>query len=213
MLSPMADARDDADLVDAWREGEEKAGRELFARHFDAVYRFFRNKVESAADDLTQQTFLGVVRGKERFRGQSSFRTYLFTIARNRLYTYYRDRNRANKVIEVGEKSAADLGAASPTGLIAQREEQKLLLKALRHLPLDMQVALELHYWEGMTVREIAGITETPEGTIKRRLQRARSKLDELIAELADSDALRQSTIAGFETWAKELKAAVGKQD
>ena len=213
MLSQMADARDDADLVDAWRDGEEKAGRELFARHFDAVYRFFRNKVESAADDLTQQTFLGVVRGKERFRGQSSFRTYLFTIARNRLYTFYRDRNRSNKVIEVGEKSAADLGAASPTGLIAQREEQKLLLKALRHLPLDMQVALELHYWEGMTVREIADITETPEGTIKRRLQRARSKLDELIAELAESDALRQSTIAGFETWAEQLKAAVRKRD
>jgi RNA polymerase sigma-70 factor (ECF subfamily) len=211
MLRAMADPRDDGELLDAWREGDEKAGRELFARHFDAVFRFFRNKVESVADDLTQQTFLGAVRGKDRFRGQASFRTYLFTIARNRLYTFYRDRQRSQKVIEVGEKSAADLGAASPTGLIAQREEQKLLLRALRHLPLDMQVALELHYWEHMTVREIAEVTETPEGTIKRRLQRARSKLDALIAELADSEALRQSTIAGFETWARDLRAAVGK--
>lgn len=204
---------DDGELLDAWREGDEQAGRELFERHFDSVFRFFRNKVESAADDLTQQTFLGAVRGKDRFRGQASFRTYLFTIARNRLYTFYRDRQRSQKVIEVGQQSAADLGAASPTGLIAQREEQKLLLRALRHLPLEMQVALELHYWEGMTVREIAVVTETPEGTIKRRLQRARTKLDALIAELADSDALRQSTIAGFETWAKGLKVAVAKKN
>lgn len=200
----------DGELLERWREGDEAAGRELFARHFDAVFRFFRNKVSTGAEDLTQQTFLGAVRGKTRFRGQSSFRTYLFTIARNRLYTHYRDRQRADAVIEVGAQSAADLGAASPTGMIAKREEQKLLLQALRHLPLDMQVALELHYWEGMTTREIAEVTETPEGTIKRRLQRARARLDELIAELATSEALRKSTVEGFETWAAQLRERVG---
>lgn len=203
----------DGELLDAWRAGDERAGRELFARHFDAVFRFFRNKVAGAADDLTQQTFLGAVRGKERFRGQSSFRTYLFTIARNRLYTHYRDRGRANKVIEVGQKSVADLGAPSPTQAMAARDEQRLLLKALRHLPLEMQVALELHYWENMTTREIAEVTETPEGTVKRRLQRARAKLDTLIAELAESEQLRRSTIDGFDNWKAQLKAQLESSD
>lgn len=196
----------DFELLEAWREGNDRAGRELFARHFDSIYRFFRSKIEDAADDLTQQTFLGAVKGKQRYRGDASFRTYLYTIARNRLYTHIRDRQRRDAVVEVRQQSVADLGLGSPTKQIADREEHKLLLQAMRHLPLEMQVALELHYWEGLSVREIAIVIETPEGTIKRRLQRARQRLDELIVELADSDALRRSTQANFDDWARGLR-------
>lgn len=196
----------DFELLERWRAGDERAGRELFARHFDAIYRFFRSKVEDAAEDLTQQTFLGCVKGKQRYRGDASFRTYLYTIARNRLYTHIRDRDRRAAVVELGQRSVADLGLASPTRQLAAREEQRLLLLAMRHLPLDMQIALELHYWEGLSVREISAVVEAPEGTIKRRLQRARMRLDELIAELADSERLRQSTADNFEDWARALR-------
>ncbi len=203
----------DFELLEAWRSGDERAGRELFARHFDAIYRFFRSKIDDGAEDLTQQTFLGCVRGKDRYRGEASFRTYLFTIARNRLYTHIRDRQRRDAVLEVGEQSVADLGLASPTQQLAARQEQRLLLQAMRSLPLDMQVALELHYWEGLSVREICEVVEAPEGTIKRRLQRARQRLDELIAELTDDEALRKSTTTDFETWAAQLRASLGTQD
>ncbi|MFV8755853.1 RNA polymerase sigma factor [Nannocystaceae bacterium ST9] len=206
-------AATDVELLEAWRGGDDRAGRELFERHFDAIYRFFRSKVDDAADDLTQQTFLGCVRGKQSFRGDASFRTYLFTIARNRLYTHIRDRQRRDAVVEIGEQSVADLGLASPTQQIADHQEQRLLLQAMRNLPIDMQIALELHYWEGLSVREIAEVVEAPEGTIKRRLQRARMRLDELIAELAESDALRQSTTTGFETWANRLRASLGERE
>lgn len=202
----------DVELLQAWRGGDEPAGRELFERHFDAIYRFFRSKVDDAAEDLTQQTFLGCVRGKQVFRGDASFRTYLYTIARNRLYTHIRDRQRRDAVVEIGEQSVADLGLASPTRQIAENQEQRLLLLAMRSLPIDMQIALELHYWEGLSVREIAEVVETPEGTIKRRLQRARMRLDELIAELAETDVLRQSSTTGFETWAAGLRAALGER-
>ena len=131
----------DADLLQAWRDGDEKAGRDLFERHFTSVFRFFRSKIEEAAEDLTQQTFMGCLKGKDRFRGDASFRTYLFTIARNRLYTYLRDRQRRDNVIEFGTMSVADLGMASPTRVVAAKAEQRVLLKALRRLPIDMQVA------------------------------------------------------------------------
>ena len=204
----MSEASDtDFELLEAWRGGDDRAGRELFARHFDSIYRFFRSKVEDAAEDLTQQTFMGAVKGRERYRGDASFRTYLYTIARNRLYTHIRDRQRRDAVVEIGQHSVADLGLASPTRQLADREEHKLLLAAMRHLPLEMQVALELHYWEGLSVREIAIVIDTPEGTIKRRLQRARQRLDELISQLAESDALRRSTAANFDQWAEELRA------
>lgn len=203
----------DAELLEAWRAGDERAGRQLFERHFAAVYRFFRNKLEDAADDLTQQTFLGCLKGKERYRGESSFRTYLFTIARNRLYTYLRDKGRRDRVIEVGQTSMAEISATSFSGLVAQKQEQRVLLRALRRLPLEMQVALELHYWEELTVREIALVVDTPEGTVKRRLQRARAKLDELIAEISESEAVAQSTVGNLEQWAKQLRDQLGKNE
>ncbi len=210
-------ASTDFELLEAWRDGDEPAGRQLFERHFDGVFRFFRNKVDDAAEDLTQQTFLGCVQGKDRYRGEASFRTYLFTIARNRLYTHLRDRQRFRAVVEVGQQSIVELGAnpdhdaVSPSSLVAAREEHRLLLKAMRRLPLEMQLALELHYWEGMTVVEIALVVDTATGTIKRRLQRARQRLDGILEQLAGSEELRRSTTDNFADWALELRYMVGK--
>ena len=204
--------RSDFELLEGWRGGEESCGRTLFARYFDSVYRFFRNKVDDAAEDLTQQTFMGLVQGKDRFRGDSSFRTYLFMIARKRLYSYLRKAQRDNDAAPWGENSVADLGLASPSRLVAQHQEQRLLLRALRRLPIEMQVALELFYWEELTVTEIAAVLETPVGTVKSRLQRARTRLDATIAELADSEALLRSTMDNFSQWARELQGVLRPQ-
>ena len=204
-------ARNDFELLEAWRGGDEAAGRELFARYFDAVYRFFRNKVDDAAEDLVQQTFMGLVQGKDRFRGDASFRTYVFMIARKRLYTFLRDRDRNREPLEFHSTSIADLGLVSPSRAVAVRQEQQLLLQALRRLPLEMQVALELFYWEELSVTEIADVLETPVGTVKSRLQRARVRLDEILVQLSESDAaLLKSTMDNFEMWAKDLQAHLG---
>lgn len=197
----------DFELLEAWRGGDEGAGRDLFGRYFDAVFRFFRNKVDDAAEDLTQQTFMGLVAGRDRFRGDASFRTYLFMIARKRLYSHLRTRDRRKETVPFDQASIADLGLASPSRAVAVRQEQQLLLQALRRLPVDMQVALELFYWEELTVIEIAAVLETPVGTVKSRLQRARTRLDAVIAELSDSDDLLRSTMDNFEQWARGLQA------
>lgn len=196
----------DFDLLQGWRAGEEAAGRELFARYFDAVYRFFRNKVDDAAEDLTQQTFMGLVAGKDKFRGDASFRTYLFMIARKRLYSHLRKRERHAEPTAFNTASVVDLGMVSPSRAVAVRQEQQLLLQALRRLPVEMQVALELFYWEELTVTEIAAVLETPVGTVKSRLQRARARLDGVIAELSESEDLLRSTMDNFEMWARELQ-------
>jgi len=204
--------RSDFELLESWRGGDEAAGRALFARYFDSVFRFFRNKVEEAAEDLTQQTFMGLVQGKDRFRGEASFRTYVFMIARKRLYSYLRKAQRDGGTTSFGENSVADLGLASPSRAVARHQEQRLLLLALRRLPVEMQVALELHYWEELTVSEIAEVLETPVGTVKSRLQRARARLDTVIEELAGSEALLRSTMDNFALWAKELKGQLGPE-
>lgn len=202
----------DFELLEAWRGGDEAAGRGLFSRYFDSVYRFFRNKVDDAAEDLTQQTFMGLVQGKDRFRGEASFRTYVFMIARKRLYSHLRKAHRDGGPPPLSENSVADLGLASPSRAVAQHQEQRLLLLALRQLPVEMQVALELFYWEELTVTEIGEVLETPVGTVKSRLQRARVRLDTVIAELAGSEELLRSTMDNFALWAKELRGQLGPQ-
>lgn len=208
-MSSSSDGASDYELLEAWRAGDETAGRTLFGRYFDPVFRFFRNKVDDAAEDLTQQTFMGLVQGRDRFRGDSSFRTYLFMIARKRLYSHLRKRDRSDSV-EFGTSSVVDLGLVSPSKAVAVRQEQQLLLQGLRRLPVEMQVALELFYWEELTVVEIAEVLETPVGTVKSRLQRARSRLDTIIAELTASEALLRSTMDNFEMWARDLHEHMG---
>lgn len=200
----------DFELLAAWRGSDEAAGRELFARYFDSVFRFFRNKVDDAAEDLTQQTFMGLVQGRDKFRGDASFRTYVFMIARKRLYSHLRKRDLRGEAAEFSDTSVADLGLESPSRMLAVRQEQQLLLHALRRLPIEMQVALELFYWEELTVAEIAAVLEIPSGTVKSRLQRARTRLDAVLAELSTSEALLRSTMDNFDKWARDLQGHMG---
>lgn len=201
--------------MERWRREDAAAGRELFERHFHAVFRFFRSKVPDVADDLAQQTFLGCVRGKAQYQGRSSFRTYLFTIARNVLYDHLRGHRRRDARVELGSMSIADFGDAriGAATWVAERQENRLLLAALRRLSLDLQVTLELHYWEELTTAEIAEITGTPVGTVKRRLQRAREQLDVLIAEIGESERLVRSTVDNFSHWAAELRGQLGERE
>jgi hypothetical protein len=67
--------RADDELLEAWRAGDLSAGNALFARHFDSLCRFFRNKVSGEIDDLIQRTLLACLEGQRSFRGDASFKT------------------------------------------------------------------------------------------------------------------------------------------
>ena len=198
-------ARTDAELLDLWRDGDTVAGQALFARHFESVYRFFCNKVGRDFDDLVQETFLGCVHSRDRFRGDSSFRTFLFAIARKQLLKYRERWTKANAK-ETLEESQCLLLDSTPSKLAVEREEQKLLLRALRRLPLDLQIALELFYWEELRSKDIAVILEIPHGTARSRLRRARELLREQVDVLARTPSLRESTTANFDLWLKSLR-------
>src|SRR5262245_44777640 len=101
----------DLALLERWRGGDRAAGQELFARHFADIYRFFENKVGAEADDLAQRTFLACARARDQFQGKSSFRTYLFAIARNELYDHLRARRQGAEV-DFESASLADLGTS-----------------------------------------------------------------------------------------------------
>ena len=104
----------DAGLVEAWRAGDRAAGKRLFERHYAAVARFFRNKVGEAGPDLIQRTFLACVEGRERFRQEASFRSYLFSIAYKVLCKHYREQRRSadrDGGVDFAEASAHELSS------------------------------------------------------------------------------------------------------
>ncbi len=185
----------DFDLLERWREGDEIAGNRLVRRHFGPLYRFFRTKVsDDLAQDLTQQSLLGMVEGRDRFRQEASFKSYLFAIARLQLLLSLRSHYRAGKVFAPEHVSVQEMGGTSSVtaGTMAVAHyEQRLLLAALRQIPLDFQIVVELHYWEGMTVTEIAAVIEVAPGTVKSRLSRSRAMLQEHISKLAGQSGVQ----------------------
>ena len=201
----MADETD-FELLAHWRGGDAAAGNRLLRRHFQTVHRFFRNKVDGDIDDLIQRTFLGLVEALPRFQERAQFKTFLLAVARNHLLLFFRERARL-KQRDAEDVSVHDLGVVdAPSGVIALREEQQLLLIALRRLPLALQITVELFYWEELPIADIAVVLEIAEGTVKSRLGRARAMLREHIEALAQSPTLARNTLTGFDAWAARLK-------
>ncbi|MCB9718915.1 MAG: RNA polymerase subunit sigma-70, partial [Myxococcales bacterium] len=128
----------DGELLEGWAAGDREAGERLFARHFEAVARFFHNKIDRDQEDLIQRTFLGCLEGRAAFRGEGSFRAFLFGVARNVLGKHLRERYREPSALELAHVSVAELGA-SPSQLVAEDQRQQLMLTALRRIPLDHQ--------------------------------------------------------------------------
>lgn len=174
--------RSDEELLQAWREGDTRAGGELYTRHFAAVERFFVNKGQDI-DELVQSTFARCVEARDRFAGRSTFRTFVLGIARNVLREYYRRPGRND--LDIESSSIIDLGAG-PSTIQARQEGHRRLYDALRALPLEKQMVLELYYWEDLTAREISEVLELPENTVRSRISRAKAALDELLGAASD---------------------------
>ena len=170
----------DFDLLDRWRDGDKTAGQALFARHFDTLCGFFESKLDRDVDDLVQRTLLACVSSKDRFRKESSFRTYLFTVARHELFHYLRSRQRDGQRLDFSITSIAEI-LTSPASRMMKDAEKLRVVEALRRLPVEQQTLLELFYWQELDIEAISEVFELEPGTIRVRLHRARKKLRELL--------------------------------
>jgi RNA polymerase sigma-70 factor, ECF subfamily len=195
----------DVELLEMWRAGDKQAGQHLFLRYYNPVERFFINKISIGVGDLVQDTFLACVEGRDRLLDASKFRAYLFSVANNVLHTYLRKRYARGSENDVLEQSVQDV-SPGPFTLVAEREEEYLLLHALRHLAIHYQVILELHFWEKLPASEISEILGLPVGTVKSRMRRGRQLLEQALARLAESPDLLQSTISNLDDWAERIR-------
>jgi RNA polymerase sigma-70 factor (ECF subfamily) len=90
------------------------------------------------------------------------------------------------------------------------------LLAALRRLPMDLQLTLELHYWEGLRVHEVAAVHDVAPGTVKSRMARAKEMLREHITALLAAHPgvgrLGELTPDDFDRWVRSLRALAARE-
>ncbi len=177
----------EAALIQRCVLGDEDACAELVAEHQRMVYQLGLHLLgdHNEALDLSQEVFLRVFRTIQRFRGQSTLRTWIYRIvvnqARNRL-RWWRRRNRAQQVsLEEhirahGELPNVEIGT-SPEQALRRKLLAERIWGALDALPFEQRTAIVLREIDGMRYEEIAFSLGVAVGTIKSRLARARETL------------------------------------
>jgi RNA polymerase sigma factor (sigma-70 family) len=186
----------DFDLLGRWQAGDKTAGEALVGRHFDSLSRFFTTKCGDDAEELVQKTWLACVAARDQFRRQSSFRTYLFTVARHELYHHLRKRRSDGERLDFSVTSVAEL-VTTPVTRLARDAERRQVVEILRTMPLEQQTLLELHYWEDLDIAAIAEIFDATSNAIRVRLHRARQALRQRLEASGDAASPAWSGMVG----------------
>ena len=190
----------DETLMLKYRDGDLGAFKELYRRHTRGLYRFiaWRSPRSDWVDEIAQDAWAGVHHARARYQPESSFRTYLFQIARNRLV----DLLRQHQVLLSSEIGAADENGAefdyladaaqeamSPEAALEHRQRIAELHAAIRSLPGEQKEALILQQFNDMSLGEIAQIAAVPVETVKSRLRYAMRKLRQhLVPDLTSNE-------------------------
>lgn len=194
---------DDAALLERWRSGDQSAGEQLFERYYEPVERFFINKLSHQITDLVQETFIACIESRDRLKDPRKFRNFLFTVAHNVLYGHFRrNYRREGGAIDFEEVSVFDL-APGPSTVAVRNSEERLLLEALRRIPVRSQVLLELFYWEEMKTADIAAVLDLPVGTVRSRIRKARQLLEQAMGRMEKRPEILESTKSNLEDWAR----------
>jgi RNA polymerase sigma-70 factor (ECF subfamily) len=161
----------------------------------------------ASAKDLIQRTFLRCFEARDRIKKDANFRAYLFGIARYVLLEHLRKARRQYARFDVMNTTLHDVSPQpTPHSMLAHKREVQLLMEALRRIPIDLQIILELFYWEHLSAREIGLAVGAPEGTVRTRLRRARQLLEREIGAIARSPDELQSTLSGLRDWISQIR-------
>jgi RNA polymerase sigma-70 factor (ECF subfamily) len=149
--------------------GEEAAFAELYDTCADKLHHYLTAQIGSrdAASDVLQTAFLRAVRNRRRFRGVENPVAYLFQIARNEAVRWAKRRRVNDRPL-----TAVDIFAVNSDGF-GQHDDAEVVATALTRLTAEDRELVELKVFAGLTLREIAGVTGLPPGTVATRFRRA----------------------------------------
>jgi RNA polymerase sigma-70 factor, ECF subfamily len=187
----------DTELVERAIGGEREAFEAIYHRYQASVYRFARSMTGSpaTAEDVTQEVFVALMRDLTRYQPQrAGLSTYLFGIARNVTRARIRREQRFVTLDEMSAEGSEPVGPDDPSAALAQAQDLIRLRKAIVGLPSRYREVVILCDLHGLSYAEVAGVIETPLGTVRSRLHRGRTLLTERLRH-AEPEASR--TTAG----------------
>lgn len=176
----------DAQLLTAWRAGDQAAGQALMGRHYATVLRFFELNASWVAEDLAQRTFMAAIERADQVRDAGAFRAYLLGIARRQLAMHMRRLAHTNAMASFDAPQQPRERTGMST-LVARNDQQMLVLRAMAAMPRAGQALLILYYWEGVRTPALAEIYGLTESGIRNRLDRARQRLRKKLEVLSQA--------------------------
>jgi RNA polymerase sigma-70 factor (ECF subfamily) len=163
----------DEQLMQEFQKGSSQAFEELFARHKNAVYGFFRRRLNhpARAEELAQETFVIILRSAGRYEPRARFRTYLFSVALKQVWS---ERRRELRQARAAEGSVEGGRQSDPVAGVWIRD-------LLARMDDDHREVLMLREYEQLSYEEIAEVLVVPVNTVRSRLSRARAELRALL--------------------------------
>lgn len=166
MTDPSVGEATDAELIQRWKNGDQRAATSLVERHAPALARFAASQgARQDIDELVQDTFVRAFNSIDGFRGDSSFRTWLLTIERRLMLDRRRSEKRRPDKVEIQEGDASTQFDALD-GMVAD-EARKRLMEAVTKLSPTQREVFTLRVAEGMSYKEIADAVGTTEGAAR----------------------------------------------
>jgi RNA polymerase sigma-70 factor (ECF subfamily) len=187
----------DEALMLRYRDGDFAAFKTLYAKHSQPLYRFiaWQSPRLDWTEEVIQDTWMRLHGARESYLPQSSFKTYLYQIAKNRLTDLLRQRQellasdmRQDEEVESTFEHLANQNQdnQSPEQSLAQRQQNEILHAAIKQLPAEQRGALISQQFSQMSLEEIAEVTGVSIETVKSRLRYAMRKLREQLSGMRE---------------------------
>jgi len=180
----------DINIINLVKKGDVKAFDILVVKYQDrlvySVYKFC-NDFE-LSQDIAQEAFVKAFRNIDKFRGDSSFYTWIYRIAINTAKNYFSNKSRGaetyNEDILDNALSDMSLNSDNPETLLAAEEMKDAINQAFQNLPDEIRSTLSLREYDGLSYEEIAKVQNCPIGTVRSRIFKGRELINETFSKL-----------------------------
>ena len=157
---------------------------------FQITYRILQDSAD--AEECAQESFIRAFKYLKSFKGDSSFKTWLYRLSYNHALTAKKEREKKRCLsIEAGENRSNNLAFIPSEYGSTQHEDQKKFLKfALKHLSDEEQSLIQFYYLQELSLREISEITQQSTNFLKVKLHRTREKLKRRLTEMLRNETM-----------------------
>ena len=205
---------DEKELVERAKGGDFEASKMLVDTYAPMVYKYFRGMglATDVVEDLVSETFASAFDSLPKFRGDSSFKTWIFGIAHNMRCRHFGEKKRSlltlsKTFVEKFKGFYTRNAPSNPEAEMILEEQKHLLHQAMQSLPVEFREVLVLRFLEELSMDETAEILQLATGTVNSRTYRAKAMLKEKLERLQKTKQPKRNNYATHAENAQEFPA------